>query len=145
MNIQKLDNWVEEIFQRRFVLWKRQCLSIGGRLTLIKSTLSSLSIYFMSMFLIPRRVGLRLKHIQRDFLWVGGAFDERPHLVNCSIAYLDKKHGGLSVRNLSTLNKAMLGKWSWDSQLRDSPYGNIPQESLDRGRGMHLRNVLGWL
>ena len=45
----------------------------GGRLTLIQSTLSSMPIYFMSLFCMPRKVRLRLEKIQRDFLWVGGA------------------------------------------------------------------------
>ena len=43
---------VEERFRKRLSLWKRQYLSKGGRLTLIKSSLSSLPIYFMSLFVI---------------------------------------------------------------------------------------------
>ena len=39
-------------------------------MTSIKSTLSSLPIYY-SLFVIPRKVSLRLEKLQRDFLWVG--------------------------------------------------------------------------
>ena len=39
---------VEERFRKRLVMWKRQFLSKVGRLTLVKNTLSSFSIYFMS-------------------------------------------------------------------------------------------------
>ena len=81
---------VEERFQKRLVRWKRQYLSKGGRRTLIKSTLSNLSIYFMSLFVIPKRVVIRLEKIQRDFLWGGGALVNKPHLVNQSIVCLDK-------------------------------------------------------
>ena len=42
---------VEERFKKRLVLWKRQYLSKGRRQTLIKGTLSSLPIYFMSLLL----------------------------------------------------------------------------------------------
>lgn len=42
-----------ERMERRLVDWKRMYLSKGGRITLIKSTLSSLPIYFLSLFLIP--------------------------------------------------------------------------------------------
>ena len=63
---------VEEQFHKRLLLWKRQHLSKGRRLTLLRSTLASLLIYFMSMFTILRIVRLRLKKIQRDFLWRGG-------------------------------------------------------------------------
>ena len=64
---------VEERFQKRLAMWKRQYISKGGRLTLIQSTLSSMPIYFMSFFCMPRKVRLRLEKIQRDFLWGGGA------------------------------------------------------------------------
>ena len=79
----------------------------------IKSTLSSLPIYFMSLFIIPRKVSLRLEKIQRDFLWGGGASQSKPHLVNWCIVCMEKKDGGLGIRNLSRLNKAFLGKWCW--------------------------------
>ena len=64
---------VEERFQKRLAMWKRQYISKGGRLTLIRSTLSSMPIYFMSLFCLLRKVRLRLEKIQRDFLWGGGA------------------------------------------------------------------------
>ena len=64
---------VEERFRKRLAMWKRRYISKGGRLTLIRSTLSSMPIYFMSFFCMPRKVRLRLEKIQRDFLWGGGA------------------------------------------------------------------------
>lgn len=63
---------VEERFQRRLALWKRQYLSKGGRLSLLKNTLSSLPIYFMSLFVISHKASLRLEKIQKDFLWGEG-------------------------------------------------------------------------
>ncbi|RVW34760.1 LINE-1 reverse transcriptase-like [Vitis vinifera] len=77
---------VEERFRKRLAMWKRQYISKGGRLTLIRSTLSSLPVYFMSLFLLPRKVRMRLEKIQRDFLWGGGALDQRPHLWNWRFA-----------------------------------------------------------
>ena len=47
---------VEERFRKRLALWKRQCILKGGRLTLIRSTLSSLPTYFLSLLLMPRIV-----------------------------------------------------------------------------------------
>ena len=44
-------------------------LSKGGRLTLLKSTLSSLPTYFLSLFTIPSHVANKIEKIQRDFLW----------------------------------------------------------------------------
>ena len=43
-------------------------ISKVGKLSLIKSTLSCLLIYFLSLFNVMRKVILRLKKIQRNFL-----------------------------------------------------------------------------
>ena len=59
---------VEERFRKKLALWKRQYISKGGRLTLIKSTLSNLPIYTMSLYRMPTGVKLRLEKIQRNFL-----------------------------------------------------------------------------
>ena len=63
---------VEERMRKRLALWKRQFISKGGRITLIRSTLASMPIYLVSLMRIPRIVRLRLEKIQRDFLWGGG-------------------------------------------------------------------------
>ncbi|KAL6312823.1 hypothetical protein AAG906_024678 [Vitis piasezkii] len=54
---------VEERFCKRLAMWKRQYISKGGRITLIRSTLSNLPIYFMSILQMPRGVKLRLEKI----------------------------------------------------------------------------------
>ena len=41
---------VEERMQRRLALWKRQYISKGRRITLIKSTLASMLFYQLSLF-----------------------------------------------------------------------------------------------
>ena len=76
---------IEEIFKKRLAMWKRQYISKGGMITLIRSTLSNLPIYSMSIFHLPRAVRMRLEKIQKDFLWGGGSFEQKPHLVRWSI------------------------------------------------------------
>ena len=56
---------------------------------------------------------LRLEKIQRDFLWGGGALVQKPHLVRWNLVCLDKRKGGLGVRNLALMNIALLSKWNW--------------------------------
>ena len=43
-------------------------------------------------------------------MWGGGALDKRAHLVNWKVMCIDKRQGGLGVRILSFLNRALLGK-----------------------------------
>jgi len=68
-------NGVIEKMERRLAGWKCMYLSKGGRLTLLKSMLSNLPTYLLSLFPIPVRVANRLDKIQKAFLW-GGFGDE---------------------------------------------------------------------
>ena len=54
---------VEERFRKRLANWKRQYISKGGRLTLIRSSLSNLPNYVMSLFRLPRKVNIKLEKI----------------------------------------------------------------------------------
>ena len=49
----------------------------------------------------------------RDFLWGGGNLERKPHLVNWKTVCLEKSRGGLGVRSLSKMNKALFCKWCW--------------------------------
>ena len=64
-------NPVLEKMEWRLSGWKRLYLSKGGKVTLIKSTLSNLPIYFLSLLPIPVKVANRMEKLQRDFLWSG--------------------------------------------------------------------------
>ncbi|RVW28979.1 LINE-1 reverse transcriptase-like [Vitis vinifera] len=77
---------VEERMRKKLARWKSQYISKGGRITLIRSTLANMPIYFMSMLSMPRKVRLRLERIQREFLWGGGALERKIHLVNWRFA-----------------------------------------------------------
>ncbi|RVW66266.1 LINE-1 retrotransposable element ORF2 protein [Vitis vinifera] len=66
-----LSTWdgVEERIRRRLARWKRQYLSKGGRITLIKSTLASIPMYQMSIFRMPKRMGLLNKALLGKWIW----------------------------------------------------------------------------
>ena len=102
---------IEERFKRKLVVWKKHRLSKGERLVLLKSNLSNLPIYFMSLFVIPKKVRIRLEIIQKDFLWGGLGDRSKIHLVNWSDVCKAKNFGGLGIRRLHNLNQALLEKW----------------------------------
>ena len=72
-------------------------LSKGGRLTLLKGTLSSLPTYFLLLFTIPTHVANRIKKLQRDFLWG----DNKTHLVGWDKVCTPMANGGLGIRKLT--------------------------------------------
>lgn len=62
---------VVDRYKKKLSGWKRRLLSYAGRVTLIKAVLSSLPIYYMSLFKIPECVVKELDRIQARFLWGG--------------------------------------------------------------------------
>jgi hypothetical protein len=106
-------NDIVEKMRRKWAGWKKTYLSKGGRLTPIKSTLSNLPMYFLSLFPIPVNVVNRLEKLQRDFLW--GGLNEEPkfHLVKWAQICSPMQGGGLGIWNLGNFNLALLGKWLW--------------------------------
>ena len=65
-----------EKIQNRLASWKAKILSRAGRLTLIKSVLNSLPIYYMSLFKMPKDIALKIVKLQRRFFW-GGSTGEK--------------------------------------------------------------------
>jgi hypothetical protein len=106
-------NSVLEKIERRLASWQTLYLSKGGRLTLLKSTLSSLPTYFLSLFTIPVSVAQRIEKLQRNFLWGGMGDGVKYHLVRWDQVCSPMDCGGLGVKNLTLFNKALLGKWLW--------------------------------
>ena len=49
-------NSILERMEKKLSSWKLLYLSKGGRLTLLKSTLSSLPTYYLSLFMVPKVV-----------------------------------------------------------------------------------------
>ena len=63
---------VEERVHKRLTLWKRNYISKGGRVTLIKSTLASLPLYQMSMVRLPFAMAKGLEKLQKISFGVVG-------------------------------------------------------------------------
>ena len=114
---------IEERFRKRLAMWKRQYISKGERITLIRNTLSNLPIYFMSIFQLPRAVRMRLEKIQRDFLWGGGALEQKPHLVRWSIVCEAKVKVVWGLRVLVCSIRLSLANGHDALQTKKRPFG----------------------
>ena len=119
-------NSILEKMKCKLARWKSLYLSKGGRLTLLKSTLSSLPTYYLSLFTIPVSVTNRIERIQRNFLWGSYGDGVNHHLLNWDIVCSTIRYGGLGIRKIVVFNKALLGKWMWRFGIEDSKLWRRP-------------------
>ncbi|GKB40109.1 putative RNA-directed DNA polymerase, partial [Tanacetum coccineum] len=92
---------------------KANLLSIGGRLTLIKSVHGSLGIYYLSIFKTLETVLNLLEKKRASFFW-GGTHDSRKLAwVKWPIILASRVNGGLGIGSLKAFNLALLQKWHW--------------------------------
>ncbi|WVZ51380.1 hypothetical protein U9M48_002532, partial [Paspalum notatum var. saurae] len=131
---------VEERFEKRLSSWKGKHLSIGGRLTLINSVLSSLPMYMMSFFDVPKGVIRKLDYFRSRFFWQGDEHKKKYRLAKWSILSQPKDQGGLGIHELGTKNIALLGKWlyklltsegTWQQLIRNKYLGSTPLSQVE--------------
>uniref|UniRef100_A0A803Q136 Reverse transcriptase domain-containing protein n=1 Tax=Cannabis sativa TaxID=3483 RepID=A0A803Q136_CANSA len=97
--------------------WRAKQLSQAGRLTLIKSILSSIPCYTMAICMIPKSICTKIDSILAQFWWKGQNDDNlnRRYLaLKCwSELCQPKRNGGLGIRRLHDMNMALLAKLAW--------------------------------
>ncbi|GJW43823.1 RNA-directed DNA polymerase, eukaryota, reverse transcriptase zinc-binding domain protein [Tanacetum coccineum] len=84
-------------FRPRLSTWKASLFSIGGRLTLIKYVLGSLSIYYLSIFRSPESVLNDLERIRSNFFWGGNQDGKKMAWVKWTIILNSYDNGGLNI------------------------------------------------
>ncbi|GJQ98507.1 hypothetical protein Tco_0009646 [Tanacetum coccineum] len=94
------DNKVETKISSRLSRWKLKTLSIGGRLTLLKSVLSAIPLYHMSLFNVHTGTLHSLESIRQDF-FNGIDRSERKMVIHGA-------KGGLDTRLSSNINSIWL-------------------------------------
>ncbi|PON77750.1 hypothetical protein PanWU01x14_025060 [Parasponia andersonii] len=82
-------------------------------LTPIQSILSSIPIYYLSLFRAPCRMIEAIEKLMRDFLWERGDLLGGEHLVAWDLVCRSKLQGGLSIGKVFARNNALLMKWLW--------------------------------
>ena len=127
-------NPILEKMEKKLSRWKHLYLSKSGRLMLLKSTLSSLPTYFLSLFTIPKWVAARLESIPTlyEFLiWIFLELFEPRHwylIVPTSILYLFLCFNLVCSRNFFINCSSTLGLSSLHRIL--FTFKNITQKSL---------------
>ncbi|KAL2237569.1 UNVERIFIED_CONTAM: hypothetical protein Sindi_0948600 [Sesamum indicum] len=120
---------------KRIAGWEGMALSYAGRVQIIKSVLMSLSLYWASAFILPKKVTTEIEKRLRAFLWKGTTTSGY-----AKVAWKDlcrpKEEGGLGFKDISILNRALMTKklcditkcdktsiwveWVYQGRLRDT-------------------------
>ncbi|XP_071688454.1 uncharacterized protein [Rutidosis leptorrhynchoides] len=118
-------------------------LSFGGRLTLIKSVLTSLPLYAFSLLRVPSNVINILEGLRRKFFWGGSGDNSKISWVNWNNILLPYESGRLNNESLKAKNLALLGKWWWRFLIEPSALWVKVIKSIhgrDRGFGLFSSN-----
>ncbi|XP_022014523.1 uncharacterized protein LOC110914019 [Helianthus annuus] len=103
-----------EKLDKRISNWKNRLISFAGRLQLIVSVLSSMHIYWSSVFILPARVIHDLEARMRNFLWSqDNSFKKGRAKVSWKSVCTPKYEGGLGIRRIGDFNKALMANHVW--------------------------------
>ncbi|XP_035838846.1 uncharacterized protein LOC118486474 [Helianthus annuus] len=102
-----------ERVQRRIDNWLSKSLSFAGRLQLINSVISAMYTYWASVFMLPVRIVKKLEKCMRRFLWNGGVQGSVRSKVAWKDVCLPKTEGGLGIRSVMDVNKALISSHVW--------------------------------
>ncbi|GJX99335.1 RNA-directed DNA polymerase, eukaryota [Tanacetum coccineum] len=97
----------------RLSRWKVKTLSVGGRLTLLKSVLGASPLYNLSIYKAPKGVLHDMESIRSTFFNGADPSERKITWVAWEKVLASKKNGGLGVSSFHALNRALLLKWVW--------------------------------
>jgi hypothetical protein len=96
---------IEDQFEKKLSRSKGKLLSYGGRLVLINSVLSSLALFMLSFFEIPKGILHKLDYYRSRFFWQGDDHKKKYRLVKWKIICRPKDQGGQGILDLEIQNK----------------------------------------
>lgn len=108
--------WEEVIskFKKKITAWGGVWLTMGGKLTLIRSVLSALPTYQASLLLAPKQINDQITSIIQNFLWNGGKGNRDCfHLIKWETVKRPIAEGGLQIHDPQHANLALGCKLLW--------------------------------
>ncbi|XP_035845805.1 uncharacterized protein LOC118492120 [Helianthus annuus] len=114
-NMNRVSNWkpMYNLVDARLAKWNAALLSIGGRITLIRSVLECLPNYYFSLYKAPVQVVKDIEAKIRNFLWGGSNSVSMVHWVAWDRVAMPLDKGGLALNKLKNINISLLVKWGW--------------------------------
>ncbi|GJW04780.1 RNA-directed DNA polymerase, eukaryota, reverse transcriptase zinc-binding domain protein [Tanacetum coccineum] len=116
---------VEKVKKRIFD-WRNKSLSFAGKLQLVASVLSSLHVYWASMFMLPVSICDSIDKLFKNFIWGKSESSSGIASVSWKDVCRPKNQGGLGLKSCGH-DWALLGECLWDMKVRDSFSWNLKQ------------------
>ncbi|KAL2902110.1 hypothetical protein RDABS01_027192 [Bienertia sinuspersici] len=104
---------LEERIRNKIDSWKFKFLSQAGKIILCNSILVALISHIIFIYLVPKQVTKRITSTMLRFFWSTSENKKPIYAVKRETLEKHKNCGGLGLRNVETLNKAMLCKQAW--------------------------------
>ncbi|GKA96271.1 RNA-directed DNA polymerase, eukaryota [Tanacetum coccineum] len=119
-NMSRIESWKEVISKvsNKLSSWKIKTVSVGGRLTLLKSVLGSLPTYYMSIYKAPQAVVKSLESIRNRIFIDAGSDERKTTWISWKKVLASKREGSLRVNSIFALNHALLFKWVWRFRMQ---------------------------
>ena len=105
--------WLVDKFEKRISHWTNRMLSLGGRLVLIRLVLTSIPVYWFSLFPIPASIIDRLRKLIFSFLWGSSTNKSKFHLMNWKELARPISQGGWGIKHLPSFSLALRLKSFW--------------------------------
>lgn len=122
--------------------WRNKALSLAGRIQLINSVLSSMHVYWSSVFILPNSITLEIEKILRGFLWCNGEMKKGKAKVAWDKLCVPKEEGGLGIKSLSTWNVVVMTSHIWSILThKESMWVKWVHEYRLKGRSLWEVNI----
>lgn len=105
---------IVETTSDRTSAWMGKLMSLQGRVILVRHVLSSMFLHSMAIFRWPHLVIKEAERLLRNFLWSGDPTKRKLICVSWVKTTKPLSEGGLGIRRLKDINKAILMKLAFD-------------------------------
>ena len=92
--------WLVKKVEKRIDNWNYRNLSLGSRITLLRSGLVSIPIYCFSLTHVPQSILQMIRKQMFSYMWSSSSTGGKMHLVKWNTLTKPKALGGWDIKNI---------------------------------------------
>ncbi|XP_027069890.2 uncharacterized protein [Coffea arabica] len=125
----------------RILSWKNQILSLGGRVVLIQSVLSSMPIHLLAAASPPKGMLMVIEKLFAKFLWGSSNFGDKFHWIRWADLCRPKDEGGVGLRGLKQVYDSFSIKLWWKFRQQQSLWAKFMSQKYCVGHHPCLADI----